>query len=105
MGQNSEPDREAQALARRRRDKEDADALTTLLLSMDGDGSGTVTLAELECHMSDEKVRAHLMNFGVDVRDVELFFSVLTHASGDESLAIDDFVQLCSRMRGTASGI
>jgi len=100
---NSEPDRHALALERQRAEREDAEALRQLFHSLDFQGEGTLCWEELEDMVEDHMVRATFESLGIDVKDAEMFFEVLTHISGSDIIVIEDFVDGCSRMKGTAS--
>lgn len=39
----------------------------------------------------------------VDIRDAEMFFTLLQEESGCDSIVADDFVDNCAKLRGTAS--
>jgi len=71
---------------------------------IDSDGSGVITLVELEKLLSDEMMRAHLVALEIDVQDAwELFRLIDTDKSG--SIELDEFIEGCERLKGTAKGI
>lgn len=101
---NTKPDRDSQALEQRRLEGEEAKELTRIFSELSGE-SGLMTRDDFTYHMKDLDVRANLINLGLEVRDADMFFEILTAISGKDTVQISDFVYYCSRMKGGATSI
>lgn len=75
-----------------------------LFVETDKDGSGYITLKELERHLSDKRVRAHMMALGLQLDEARGLFRLLDlNKSG--MLTIDEFIFGCMRLKGNARSI
>jgi hypothetical protein len=100
---NGQPDRDQQALEKRRSDLADAAALSELFKKMDVSGDGYLSAEEFEVQIRDGKVRGYLESMDIDVKDASVFYNCLLEICGQNELAIDDFVEHCTRMKGNAT--
>merc|ERR1712048_550790 len=78
--------------------------LAKLFYDLSGE-DGIMTREEFTYHMRDLGVRSNLINLGLEVRDADMFFQILTTITGEDSIEIEDFVHYCSRMKGGATSI
>jgi len=70
----------------------------------DTDGDGEITFEELNSHLNDEHVRAHLAALGLQLEEARGLFRLLdTDKSG--SLSVEEFLLGCMRLKGTARSI
>lgn len=102
---NAEPDREAMMLEQRRNWVLESQALTELFQRMDSEGLGCINYHQFEENLKDSKVRLYFASLGLEVNDAKMFFKVLTSISGTSDIAIDDFIDHCTKMKGPASSI
>merc|ERR1712232_1001038 len=73
---------------------------------LDTDGSGQISFDEFVICMQDERMVSYMASVGLEVHDVELFFKIVANASSkDDQVEIDQFVEGCMSMRGSASGL
>merc|ERR1712176_245794 len=101
---NTRPDRDSQALEQRRADEKEQKELAKLFSDLSGE-DGIMTRDEFTYHMKDLEVRSTLINLGLEVKDADMFFNILTSITGRDECVIDDFVHYCSRMKGNASSL
>merc|ERR1711971_207102 len=100
---NAEPDREALAAKRRKKEVADAEALNMVLMDMDDDKSGTLDFQEFDSNMQDPRIRNVLGDLGIEITDCNRFYDFLTEATGSQEILIEDFVRLCTSVRGPAT--
>ena len=102
----TQPDRDELILEQCRKSRKEADELRTLVNLLDTDGSGSISFDEfVEC-MHDERMVSYMASVGLEVHDVELFFKIVANAnSKDDHVGVDDFVDGCMSMKGSASGL
>merc|ERR1712232_1498853 len=100
---NSQPDREVLALQKRRKDQDDVEALRLLFASLDYDGDGCMTKAEFDEHLRTDEVAGFFAQLEVDIKDAEMFFNLLLSETGTDHVLADDFIDNCSKLRGTAT--
>lgn len=78
--------------------------LRELFMEADEDASGTLSWHEFKTHVKDERVLAYLNSLELDGSQVQSLFELLDVDSSG-SVAIDEFVSGCMRLRGTAKSI
>merc|ERR1712232_1509213 len=100
---NSKQDRDVLAREKQRKDQEDTEALRQLFRNLDEDGDGTLSKEEFQSHLRTEEVAGFFAALDVDVRDAEMFFTLLQEESGCDSIVADDFIDNCGKLRGAAS--
>merc|ERR1712217_674460 len=71
----------------------------------DKDGSGRLSLNEFITSMQDPRFRYFFEVRGLDIKDAEMFFHMLTSVSGADEVDISTFVSGCLGMRGLASSV
>lgn len=106
---NSAQDREEAMLQKRKKDEDDTIALRELFASLDADSSGQsdgyLTKDEFLHYLQKEEVATFLSFLGIDVSDAEMFFNLLVNASDNEAIDANDFIDNCSKLKGTASSL
>jgi len=102
---NSNSDREEAMLLKRRKDQEDTDALKKLFASLDESGDGRLTKAEFQHCMQHADVISFLSFLGIDVKDAEMFFTLLVNTAEGDAIDSDDFIDNCIKLKGSASSI
>jgi len=83
----------------------EAESLTNLLLKLDSKGNGELSLEMFSDLLKDESVLLSFAEMGITVRDASMFYAVLSQAAGSSSMLIADFAELCTSMKGHATGI
>merc|ERR1711920_1067206 len=66
---------------------------------------GKISLDEFVHAMEDPKFRYFFEVRGLDIKDAEMFFNMLTAVSGEDEVDISTFVSGCLGMQGTASSL
>eukprot|EP00929_Paragymnodinium_shiwhaense_P091701 TRINITY_DN51612_c0_g1_i1.p1 TRINITY_DN51612_c0_g1~~TRINITY_DN51612_c0_g1_i1.p1 ORF type:complete len:671 (+),score=123.73 TRINITY_DN51612_c0_g1_i1:88-2100(+) len=97
------PDREGELLEKHRQDVEHAKELMRICSLADIDRSGTVSVAEFEEFMLNETFRQYFDMRGIDIKDTELFFNMITTSTGSEEVDLEAFVG-SSKEAGPANG-
>jgi len=99
------PNIEQEAFERRK----GAEADTLMLLEManncDKNNSGTISWEEFVTLMQDDKFSSYFAVRGIDIKDGETFYKMLSTISGMDEVPLDLFVSGCLRCKGTASSI
>merc|ERR1719327_2291604 len=75
-----------------------------LFNEMDTDGSGSVTSAEVVDCLDDPKMGGYFQLLGIEVDDTERLFRLLDE-DGSNEVSIDEFINGCLHLRGTAKSI
>eukprot|EP00929_Paragymnodinium_shiwhaense_P049364 TRINITY_DN24902_c0_g1_i1.p1 TRINITY_DN24902_c0_g1~~TRINITY_DN24902_c0_g1_i1.p1 ORF type:complete len:802 (+),score=91.93 TRINITY_DN24902_c0_g1_i1:175-2580(+) len=103
----AQPDLDDLMLAKRRRDLEDGKKLLTLCQMIDSNNDNTISLEELQSFMDNEEFRQYFTVRGIDIKDADLFFSMLMAASEEqgEAVGLETFIGGCLRLKGFASAI
>mmetsp|Transcript_16933 Transcript_16933/g.34340 ORF Transcript_16933/g.34340 Transcript_16933/m.34340 type:complete len:212 (-) Transcript_16933:2-637(-) len=97
-----QPEVDHLAFAQRKQDLEDAAELRKVFRQIDTDGSGTLTAQEFAEAVQNERFRAQLAVLGLDIKDAEKFFRVVTDLG---VVDMEFFVDGCLRLKGSASNI
>jgi hypothetical protein len=102
----AQPDRDALAVERRKQDLSEASELKRLCTSMqvDTDNTGTISVDEFRQSLNS-KLKAYFAIMGLDIKDAEMFFEMLSSMSDNQEVAIDDFVIGCMKLKGTATSL
>merc|ERR1712048_445890 len=66
---------------------------------------GTISLPEFLQMLEDHRVRAYLNVRGIEVKDAEMFFRMLSTSSGTDEVDIHSFVEGCLRLKGLATSV
>eukprot|EP00929_Paragymnodinium_shiwhaense_P118762 TRINITY_DN9067_c0_g3_i2.p1 TRINITY_DN9067_c0_g3~~TRINITY_DN9067_c0_g3_i2.p1 ORF type:complete len:681 (+),score=121.73 TRINITY_DN9067_c0_g3_i2:153-2195(+) len=101
----TQPDREVELLIKHRQDVEDAKELMQVCQLADSDGSGTVSLTEFQEFMCNDAFRRYFDMRGIDIKDTELFFHMVTMSTGATEIDLEAFVGSCLRVKGSATSI
>merc|ERR1712066_860626 len=101
----AQPDLDTQMLQKQRKDHQDAQELRKLTMTADNDFSGTLSLEEYTRFMQDPKFRSFFEMRGLDIKDAEMFFHMLTAVTQRDEVDIQTFVEGALRMRGFASSL
>jgi hypothetical protein len=98
----AKPDREALVFDLRRAMLERDEELGELFQMVDKDGSGTLSLKEFSEQMrnSDGALRTFLEAEGLDIRDADLFFRMLSAHTADGTVSIKAFIDGCNKLTG-----
>jgi len=99
----AQPDREAMALEHRKLELEEANALRNICKEFDVTGSGTIKAIDFYRQVANEKLKACLRVLGLNIRDAQLFFQMLSTTS--DEVDIDEFVNGCMKLKGAATSI
>jgi len=99
------PDTEEQMLNKRRKEKEDANYLLSLVEAKDADCSGTISLQEFKTLLSDRTVQSFFSLKDLDIKDPELFFSLMQSAAKSGEVPMDMLATSLMRMCGSATNI
>lgn len=75
------------------------------ILQIDSDSSGRISWTEFECMMQTPPVVAYMASIGLEVNEPRVFFDMLCKSAGREEVTVDDFVDGCMQMRGSATSI
>merc|ERR1712129_261667 len=78
-------------------------ALADVIAGFDGDGSGTLTITELNGILQDKKMKKLLAQFGLDVKEVEILFSMLSTVGKRRGLTVDEIVTGLMKVKGVAT--
>jgi hypothetical protein len=101
------PDMEEALFLRRKQDVADTSALLKLVKKGDVDHDGSLTLNEFKMLMRNEEFITCLELRGIDIKDTQMFFEMLTISSGniEDKVDIGHFVHACLRMKGVATSL
>eukprot|EP00747_Dinoflagellata_sp_TGD_P096686 gnl/TRDRNA2_/TRDRNA2_166912_c1_seq1.p1 gnl/TRDRNA2_/TRDRNA2_166912_c1~~gnl/TRDRNA2_/TRDRNA2_166912_c1_seq1.p1 ORF type:complete len:187 (-),score=36.02 gnl/TRDRNA2_/TRDRNA2_166912_c1_seq1:327-857(-) len=83
----------------------DIETMKRFCQEMDTDKSGAISLFELRECLSSERSQAVLKLQGLDVRDAELFFSILGIEDPSEEVDIDLFAEGAMKLKGYANAL
>jgi Ca2+-binding EF-hand superfamily protein len=75
--------------------------MVRLFVEADADGSGTISWEEFRTFMEDEKMQAYMLALEIDMSSAHKVFHLLDK-DGSGELSIDDFVNGCIKLRGSA---
>lgn len=70
----------------------------------DTDGTGTLSWEEFEEYLQNDKVQAYFQSFELDVSQARTLFKLLDLDESND-VGIDEFIQGCMRMKGSARSI
>jgi len=103
--QNAKPDADDLIMLKHKQDLESIQQLQSMFRSMDQDGSSSLTLAELRRSLDDHQILSFFEVQGLDIKDVEMFFKLLSQISNSDEIDMEAFVSGCLRMKGYATNI
>jgi len=103
--QFAKPDAEDALLEKHKLDLERIGELQTLFRSLDADKSGTLTIDELQKGCLDARIMSIFEMLDLDIKSIEVFFSLLSQVSGSDAVDMQSFVTGCLKMRGYATNI
>lgn len=104
----AKPDLEAIVLEQSKQDAKETKHLEELFAGRalgDEECAGSMGLEELRAFAGNAKFRAYLHARGIDIKNVETFFKMLTSASGKGEVKISVLAKACVRMKGVATSI
>eukprot|EP00929_Paragymnodinium_shiwhaense_P090988 TRINITY_DN5104_c0_g1_i2.p1 TRINITY_DN5104_c0_g1~~TRINITY_DN5104_c0_g1_i2.p1 ORF type:complete len:704 (+),score=127.31 TRINITY_DN5104_c0_g1_i2:60-2171(+) len=101
----AQPDRESELLEKHRRDVNDAKELLSILEMADVDCSGMLSREEFREFLHDDKFRGYFDMRGIDVKDAEVFFEMISTSTASSEVDLEAFVGSCLRVKGTATSI
>jgi len=102
---NAKPHTDELILERHKEDFESVRTLQTIFRSLDADNSNTLTLGELKRSFCDLRIINFFEMAGLDIKDVEMFFNVLSQVSESHEVDMDAFVDGCLKMKGYATNM
>jgi hypothetical protein len=103
--QLAQPDREAMALQLRKNELAERSELLRLCKGMDINSDGCLDQSEFSRHLTEGKLKQYLAVAGLDVKEADVFLKMISKAAHDAPIHIDDFVDGCLRMKGTATSL
>jgi len=101
----AQPDLQEMLFAKNKEDLSSAIELKQLFSHLDEDNSGALTLDEFKNCIYDSKLRNLFEMRGLNFKDAEMFFQILSDVSEDCRVDIDSFVGGCMKMKGIAMNI
>jgi len=101
----AQPDIDDRLLAKRKVDLQNVRDLKNLFNSMDVNKSGTLSAEELQKCIEDVRMASYFEMKGLDIKDAEVFFSMLTSMSGDNEVDVLTFVTGWLKMKGPATSL
>jgi len=101
----AQPDLETLLFEKRREDLKNAHSLRRLCCEADLNASGTISFTEFIGIIEDPKLRSEIEMRGLDIKDAEMFFTLLTSVTGEKEVKIDTFVAGCMKMKGIAMNV
>eukprot|EP00929_Paragymnodinium_shiwhaense_P118062 TRINITY_DN8968_c0_g1_i1.p1 TRINITY_DN8968_c0_g1~~TRINITY_DN8968_c0_g1_i1.p1 ORF type:complete len:697 (-),score=95.17 TRINITY_DN8968_c0_g1_i1:185-2275(-) len=101
----AQPDQETELFEKHKRDVEDAKELMGFILKADADASGMLSREEFNDFLKDDKFRAYFDMRGIDVKDANVFFDMLTTSIENDEVDLESFVGSCLRVKGNATSI
>merc|ERR1712125_121703 len=101
----AQPDHDALALQERKQQLKEKNELLRVCKEMDINQDGYLDKNEFARYLKHGKLGAYLSVLGLDIREAEVFLKVLTKAAADAPIHIEDFVEGCLRMKGTATSL
>jgi hypothetical protein len=100
------PDFDEMMMESRRRDLRYSKELMAIISScIDADQDGYISLEEFREHSNDPSMKAWFQARDFDIKDVELFFHMISSLHGERLIDVNTFVMGIMRLRGTASNI
>jgi hypothetical protein len=87
------------------RDLKYSEELMSIIQALDTDHSGTISYQEFLSFFQNERYRAFFVARGIDIKDAQKFYQILSSIAGTEEVDCDSFVQGCMRMKGLASSL
>jgi len=103
--QKAKPGADDLILQRHQQDLESIQQLQRMFRSIDEDGSNTLTFDELQQSFHNLQILDFFEVQGLDVKDVEMFFSLLSQISHSDEIDMEAFVSGCLRMKGYATNL
>jgi hypothetical protein len=101
----AQPDRDELIMEQCRKARMETEEVRVLCSMLDADNSGNISMQELQDGMKDETTVSLMASVGLEVRDAELFFKLITSMSNDTEIEIEEFVRACMSMKGNATGL
>lgn len=101
----AQPDKDSQILDLRREQHKTVEELRQLCREMDKDNTGTIVEEEFMQSIRTVRFREYLSLLGLNIKDATLFFEILSNANKGGPVAIDDFVDGCIRLQGSATSL
>jgi len=101
----AQPDMETLLSEKQKEDYESAHALKQLALDIDENHDQNIDFDEFKNLMANEKVRAYFELKGLQIKDAELFFRMLSQVSQSDGVDIDAFISGCMKMKGFAMSV
>jgi hypothetical protein len=82
-----------------------AEDLMEMTKELDTDNSGTISFREFINYFQNEKYRSFFLARGIEIKDAQKFFQILSGIAGTDEVECEAFVQGCMRMKGLASSL
>lgn len=101
----AQPDPYTVALEQRKMELLEAAELRHVCRDLENPHSGKISPEDFEKGFHSGKLRAHLRVLGLDIKDTQKFFSVLSATSGENEIDIETFVNGCMKLKGQATAI
>jgi hypothetical protein len=99
------PDRNDLVLQNHRKAREDADELWHMCEVLDKTNRGTITRYEFETMLQNRVFVSYMASLGLEVHDMQIFFSTIAGTLEEGVVTIEQFVDACVNMRGNATSV
>jgi len=101
----AQPDMDALLLAKRKSDLLHVQDLKSVFAAMDENHSGTLSAEELRRCIQDVRMASVFEMKGLDIKDAEVFFSMLTSMSGTDEVDVHTFLTGWLKLKGPATSL
>lgn len=101
----AQPDRDTRALQKRKEEQVEAAELRFLVKTMDPEGTGQISRAQFMSRLQNEQFKAKLSVLGLDIKDAELFFHIVSSDFEHKEIDVEAFVSGAMRLKGNASAL
>lgn len=99
------PTRNDLVLQNRRKSREDEAELWRICMVLDRSHKGTITREDFNVMLENQVFVSYMSSLGLDIHDVERFFSTVAGCEKGGEVSIDRFVKGAISMRGTATSV
>eukprot|EP00747_Dinoflagellata_sp_TGD_P214498 gnl/TRDRNA2_/TRDRNA2_87346_c0_seq1.p1 gnl/TRDRNA2_/TRDRNA2_87346_c0~~gnl/TRDRNA2_/TRDRNA2_87346_c0_seq1.p1 ORF type:complete len:516 (+),score=89.54 gnl/TRDRNA2_/TRDRNA2_87346_c0_seq1:2-1549(+) len=101
----AKPDNDSLIFEQRTQEMQDVEEMKALFRGFDRDGDGQITMKELREALTGEREKATLALHGLDVKDAEVFFNLVSEALESEAVNVDSFAESALRIKGYANAM
>eukprot|EP00747_Dinoflagellata_sp_TGD_P098309 gnl/TRDRNA2_/TRDRNA2_167408_c0_seq5.p2 gnl/TRDRNA2_/TRDRNA2_167408_c0~~gnl/TRDRNA2_/TRDRNA2_167408_c0_seq5.p2 ORF type:complete len:225 (+),score=51.69 gnl/TRDRNA2_/TRDRNA2_167408_c0_seq5:122-796(+) len=101
----AQPDVNSLIFEHRRQEMVDTEIMKQFCYDMDVDHSGRISLEELQSCLHSDKAKTQLTMQGLDARDAEMFFKIVSWESQSPEVDIELFAETAMKMKGYANAM